>query len=127
MENIRIYKEMRNNVNRLVNCETANLSKTVNAALRQIENIKYIQKNIGFHKLPQNLKEVAELGLNHQDASLKELGQMLDPPVGKSGINHEIKEIGSNGRGFKDKKRRVVVLWGRALVNTKRLSTILSI
>ena len=104
LENIRIYKEMRNNVNRLVNCETANLSKTVNAALRQIENIKYIQKNIGFHKLPQNLKEVAELRLNHQDASLKELGQMLDPPVGKSGINHRLRKLDQMAEDLKIKK-----------------------
>lgn len=93
LENIRIYKDMRNNVNRIVNCETANLSKTVTAALRQIENIKYIQKNIGFRKLPQNLKDVAELRLNYEDLSLKELGQMLDPPVGKSGINHRLRRL----------------------------------
>lgn len=104
LENIRIYKEMRNNVNRLVNCETANLSKTVNAALRQIENIKYINENIGFHKLPQNLREVAELRLNYQDASLKELGQMLDPPVGKSGINHRLRKLDQIAEDLKIKR-----------------------
>lgn len=104
LENIRIYKEMRNNVNRIVNCETANLSKTVNAALRHIENIQYIKKHIGFRKLPTNLKEVAELRLNYQDASLKELGEMLDPPVGKSGINHRLRKLDKIAEDLKIKR-----------------------
>lgn len=93
LENIRIMKEMRNNVNRLVNCETANLSKTVNAAVRQVESIKLIQKEIGLKRLPKNLREVAELRLNYPDESLKDLGEMLDPPVGKSGVNHRLRKI----------------------------------
>lgn len=92
-ENIRIMKEMRNNVNRLVNCETANLSKTVNAAVRQVESIKMIKNEIGLGRLPKNLREIAELRLNYPDESLKELGEMLDPPVGKSGINHRLRKI----------------------------------
>ena len=93
LENIRIMKEMRNNVNRLVNCETANLSKTVNAAVRQVESIKFIQSEIGLKRLPKNLREIAELRLNYPDESLKELGEMLDPPVGKSGVNHRLRKI----------------------------------
>lgn len=93
LENIRIMKEMRNNVNRLVNCETANLSKTVNAAVRQVESIKLIQSKIGLKRLPKNLREIAELRLNYPDESLKELGEMLDPPVGKSGVNHRLRKI----------------------------------
>ena len=93
LENIRIMKEMRNNVNRLVNCETANLSKTVNAAVRQVESIKLIQKEIGLKRLPKNLREVAELRLNYPDESLKDLGEMLNPPVGKSGVNHRLRKI----------------------------------
>ncbi len=93
LENIRIMKEMRNNVNRLVNCETANLSKTVNAAVRQVESIKLIQSTIGLQRLPKNLREVAELRLSYPDESLKELGEMLNPPVGKSGINHRLRKI----------------------------------
>ncbi|WP_294349185.1 DNA-binding protein WhiA [uncultured Clostridium sp.] len=93
LENIRIMKEMRNNVNRLVNCETANLSKTVNAAVRQVESIKLIQSEIGLKRLPKNLREVAELRLNYPDESLKDLGEMLDPPVGKSGVNHRLRKI----------------------------------
>ena len=93
LENIRIMKEMRNNVNRIVNCETANLSKTVNAAVRQVDSIKLIQSEIGLDRLPKNLKEVARLRLAFPDESLKELGAMLNPPVGKSGVNHRLRRI----------------------------------
>ncbi len=93
LENVRIMKEMRNNVNRLVNCETANLGKTVNAAVRQIESIRLIESEIGLKRLPQNLRDVAELRINYPNESLKELGEMLDPPVGKSGINHRLRRI----------------------------------
>lgn len=93
LENVRIMKEMRNNVNRLVNCETANLSKTVNAAVRQVESIKLIQNEIGLQRLPKNLREIAELRLAFPDESLKELGEMLNPPVGKSGVNHRLRRI----------------------------------
>ena len=93
IRNIRIKKEMRNNVNRLVNCETANLSKTVNAAVRQVESIKLIRDSIGLKRLPQNLREIAELRLQYPEESLKELGQLLDPPVGKSGVNHRLRKI----------------------------------
>lgn len=92
-ENVRIMKEMRNNVNRLVNCETANLSKTVNAAVRQMESIKLIEREIGLQRLPKNLREVAELRLKYPDESLKELGEMLNPPIGKSGVNHRLRRI----------------------------------
>lgn len=93
LENVRIMKEMRNNVNRLVNCETANLSKTVNAAVRQVESIKLIQQEIGLQRLPKNLREIAELRLTYPDESLKELGEFLSPPVGKSGVNHRLRRI----------------------------------
>jgi DNA-binding protein WhiA len=92
-ENVRIMKEMRNNVNRLVNCETANLSKTVNAAVRQVESIKLIQREIGLSRLPKNLRDIAELRVSYPDETLKELGQMLNPPVGKSGVNHRLRRI----------------------------------
>jgi len=93
LENIRILKDMRNNVNRIVNCETANLDKTVNASVRQVRNIEFIRDNIGFENLPKNLKEIAELRLLYSDASLKELGEMLDPPLGKSGVNHRLRKL----------------------------------
>ena len=93
LENIRIYKEMRNNVNRLVNCETANLNKTVETALRQIEKIEYIRDTMGLEKLPENLREIAELRLLYKESSLKELGEMLDPPVSKSCVNYRLKKL----------------------------------
>lgn len=93
LENVRIYKEMRNNVNRIVNCETANLDKTLNAALRQIENISYIKDTIGLEKLPEGLAEIAELRLEYKEASLKELGEMMSPSIGKSGVNHRLRKL----------------------------------
>lgn len=93
LENIRILKEMRNNVNRIVNCETANLEKTVDASVRQAENIRYLINTTGLSVLPQNLREIAELRLKYPDASLKELGEMMSPPLGKSGVNHRLRKI----------------------------------
>ncbi|WP_010251502.1 DNA-binding protein WhiA [Acetivibrio cellulolyticus] len=104
LENVRIIKEMRNNVNRIVNCETANLQKTVDASIRQVDNIKYIRDNLGFDNLPENLRQIAELRLEYSDASLKELGEMLSPPLGKSGVNHRLRkldEIAENTRSMK--------------------------
>ncbi len=92
-ENIRILKEMRNRVNRRVNCETANISKTVSAAVKQVEDIKYIMEHKGLHHLNQGLQDIAYLRLENPEATLKELGDMLDPPVGKSGVNHRLKKI----------------------------------
>lgn len=92
-EEIRVLREMKNNINRKVNCETANLSKTVNAAVKQIEAIKNIQKQGKFENLPENLKEIATLRLENPDATLTELGKMLKEPIGKSGVNHRLKQI----------------------------------
>lgn len=93
LENVRILKGMRNIVNRIVNCETANLEKTVNASVRQVDNIKYIRNNVGFDSLPTGLREIAELRLQYSDASLTELGQLLTPPLGKSGVNHRLRKV----------------------------------
>ena len=93
LQNTKIVKEMRNNVNRLVNCETANLSKTVNAAVRQVENIRLIQDTIGISSLPENLQEIARIREEYEDMTLKELGEMLNPPIGKSGVNHRLRKI----------------------------------
>ena len=94
MENVRILKEMRNSVNRRVNCETANISKTVSAAVKQIEDIRFIKATVGFGELSDGLKEVAELRLEYPEASLVELGKMLSTPVGKSGVNHRLRKLG---------------------------------
>ncbi|MGN0158958.1 MAG: DNA-binding protein WhiA [Brotaphodocola sp.] len=94
LENIRIVKEMRGSVNRQVNCETANINKTVSAAVKQMEDIFYIRDKIGFDRLPENLREIAELRLLKPEATLKELGEALEPPVGKSGVNHRLRKLG---------------------------------
>lgn len=93
MENIRILKDVRNSVNRRVNCETANINKTVSAAVRQIEDIKYIEREKGLKILPDNLRKVAEIRIEEPDISLREIGEMLNPPVGKSGVNHRLRKI----------------------------------
>ena len=92
-EDIRIQKEMRGKVNRLVNCETANLNKTINASIKQIEDIKKIQKAGKFNKLDDNLKEIAILRLENPDMSLIDLGKKLKNPIGKSGVNYRLKKI----------------------------------
>lgn len=94
LENVRILKEMRNTVNRKVNCETANLNKTVSAAVKQLEDITYLRDTIGLEKLSEGLEEVALARLSHPDASLKELGALLSPSVGKSGVNHRLRKLG---------------------------------
>ena len=92
-EDIRIQKEMRGKVNRIVNCETANLNKTINASIKQIEAIKKLQETGKFIKLEDNLKEIAILRLENPDLSLIELGKLLKEPVGKSGVNYRLKKI----------------------------------
>lgn len=92
-EEIRVQREMNNKINRLVNCESANLNKTMNASIEQIEAIKKLKENHKFEKLPENLKEIATLRINNPNANLAELGQMLKEPVGKSGVNYRLKKI----------------------------------
>lgn len=92
-ENQRIVKEVRNSVNRKVNCETANITKTVNAAAGQVKDIMLIQEKIGLSELPKNLRETAQLRLEYQEATLQELGELLTPPVGKSGVNHRLRKL----------------------------------
>lgn len=93
-EDVRIIRDMRNSVNRLVNCETANLNKTIDAALRQVENIRYIDSVIGVEQLPDRLREIARLRVEFQDVTLKELGEMVSSgKVSKSGVNHRLRKI----------------------------------
>lgn len=94
LENIRIIKEMRNSINRKVNCETANINKTVNAAVKQAEDIRLIEQTIGLDSLSSTLEETARLRLQFPEATLKELGMMLTPKVGKSGVNHRLRRLG---------------------------------
>ena len=93
-EDIRIVRDMRNSVNRLVNCENANINKTVAAAERQIDNIKHLQATVGLDSLPDKLREIAVLRLENPEVSLKELGEMVPSgPISKSGINHRLRKL----------------------------------
>lgn len=103
-ENVRILKEMRNSINRQVNCETANIKKTVSAATRQVEDIQYIKETTGFGKLPKGLAEIAVLRLEHEGVSLKELGEMLDPPIGKSGVNHRLRKLSGIAEDLRERE-----------------------
>lgn len=90
---IRVFREMKNNVNRLVNCETANLNKTISASVKQIETIKRLKKSGKFNNLPEDLKEIANLRLENPDATLEQLGNMLKNPIGKSSVSHRFKKL----------------------------------
>ena len=92
-EEARVIKDTRNNINRVVNCETANLNKTIDAAVEQIKSIKLLKQKHKFHTLPENLKEIAELRIKNPDASYEELGKMLVKPIGKSGVSHRLNKI----------------------------------
>ena len=94
LENIRIIKEMKNSANRQYNCDSANINKIVRTATRQVEDIQYIRDHLGFEKLSAPLREMALVRLAHPEESLQELGTYLDPPVGKSGVNHRLKKLG---------------------------------
>lgn len=106
LENVRILKEMRNFVNRQVNCETANINKTVSAAVKQVEDINYIKSIKGLDSLPDSLKEIALLRLQYPQAALKELGTLLNPPVGKSGVNHRLRKLCQIAEDLKQAKKR---------------------
>lgn len=105
LENLRILKDMRNSINRRVNCETANISKTVSAANKQIEDIQYIKEHYGFEDLGENLREIAEARLAYPDATLKELGERLVPPVGKSGVNHRLRKLSELADSIKGRQK----------------------
>lgn len=103
-EDVRIVRDMRNSVNRLVNCETANMNKTIDAASKQIDNIEFIQQRVGLGALPEKLQEIAELRLEHPEVSLKELGEMIPSgAISKSGINHRIRKINEFAERLRDK------------------------
>lgn len=106
LESVRVLKEMRGSVNRIVNCETANLNKTIVSAVRQIEDIRFIRDNGGFGDLPESLREMAEIRLQYPDAPLTELGTYLDPVLGKSGVNHRLRKLSSIAQKRRGELRR---------------------
>ncbi|MCC8151024.1 MAG: DNA-binding protein WhiA [Lachnospiraceae bacterium] len=93
LENVRIIKDMKNSANRQSNCDSANINKIVRAAVRQVEDIRLIERKMGFSQLPPMLREMAQIRLEHPEESLQELGTYLNPPVGKSGVNHRLKKL----------------------------------
>ena len=108
LENIRIVKEMRNTVNRKVNCETANINKTVNAAVKQIEDIRLLEEKVGLESLNEGLEEIAKLRLQYPEATLKELGLMLNPQVGKSGVNHRLRKLSLLADDLRENKEELL-------------------
>lgn len=106
LENVRVLKEVRNSVNRKVNCETANLNKTVSAAVKQIEDINYIKDTVGLDSLNEGLEQIARLRLEYPDMPLKDLGEQLVPSVGKSGVNHRLRRISQIAEDLRQKESR---------------------
>jgi len=104
LENVRILKEMRNSINRQVNCETANINITVVAATKQIDDIIYIRDTIGLSELSEGLEDVARLRIEQPEASLKELGALLNPAIGKSGVNHRLRKISEIADNLREQK-----------------------
>jgi DNA-binding protein WhiA len=103
-ENVRIMKDMRNSVNRLVNCETANLNKTVQAAMRQKENIELIDEQLGLDNIPEKLREVAELRLQYPEVNFTELGELIPSgKISKSAVNHRMRKIDELAKQLRDK------------------------
>lgn len=107
LENVRILKEMRNSINRQVNCETANINKTVTAATKQVDDILYIKNSVGFSELSEGLEEIARLRVEYPESSLKELGELLSPSIGKSGVNHRLRKLSIFADKLREQKEEV--------------------
>lgn len=101
-EEARVIKETRNNINRIVNCETANLNKIIDASIEQINNIKMLKRKRKFSILPENLKEIAEIRLKYPDLPYEELGKKLKKPIGKSGVSHRLKKINEIAKSLQE-------------------------
>ena len=102
-ENVRILREMRGSINRQVNCETANISKSINAAMRQVDDINLLIECGMYDKLDDNLKAICDIRLANPEAGLTELGEMLNPPLGKSGVNHRFRKISQMAEKLREK------------------------
>lgn len=104
LENVRIIKEMRNSANRQYNCDAANINKMVQAAAKQLEDIRLIQEHVGLDNIPAPLQEMAIVRMEYPDVSLQELGNYLDPPVGKSGVNHRLRKLAALAADIREKE-----------------------
>lgn len=105
LENVRIVKDVRNKINRQVNCETANLNKTINAAVKQINDIRYLMEHGMTQQLSSELLEMAEVRLENEDLPLKDLGKLLNPPVSKSGVNHRLRKLSEMAEELREKNQ----------------------
>jgi hypothetical protein len=99
--NVKILKDVRNKANRIANCDAANIDRTLKASDKQIADIEYISEKVGLENLPPDLEEIAEVRLEFPEMSLRELGEALEKPIGRSGANHRLKRISE----FADKLR----------------------
>lgn len=98
MENVRIKKDVSNQVNRQMNCDASNINRTMDAAEAQIADIRYLEAEVGLEKLPKALREMAEVRVNNPAASLSGLGELLNPPLGKSGVNARLRKLSDLAR-----------------------------
>ena len=105
VEEIRVHKGMVNKVNRQMNCDQANMNKVMNTAKRQVEDIEYIEREVGLSYLPEKLRVVAEIRLEYFDISLQEIGDMMNPPLGKSGVNHRLRKISEIAEKLRNEER----------------------
>lgn len=104
--NVKILKDVRNKANRISNCDTANIEKSIAAAAKQVEDIEFIEKTIGFGGLSEDLREIAEIRLENPDFSLRELGQALEKPISRSGVNHRMKKLSAIAEDIRKNKYR---------------------
>ena len=104
--NVKILKDVRNKANRISNCDTANIEKSIAAASKQVEDIEFIEKTIGFGSLSEDLRDIAEIRLENPDYSLRELGQALEKPISRSGVNHRMKKLSAIAEDIRNNKYR---------------------
>ena len=104
--NVKILKDVRNKANRISNCDTANIEKSIAAAAKQVDDIEFIEKTIGFGSLSEDLREIAEIRLENPDYSLRELGQALEKPISRSGVNHRMKKLSAIAEDIRNNKHR---------------------
>lgn len=102
--NVKILKDVRNKANRIANCDAANIERTLKASEKQIEDIEYIISTIGLDSLSPELQNMAEIRIENPDVSLKELGEMLDKPVGRSGANHRLKKLSEIAESIREER-----------------------
>lgn len=105
-ENVRILKDVRQSVNRQVNCETANINKTIAASMKQLEDIRLIDSVIGIDNLDENTRNICQIRMEYPDAGLSELGDLMTPPLGKSGVNHRFRKLSQMAENIRKQQEK---------------------